>query len=79
MTIYIDATRCYDRVAHLFISLCAQYYGLDTLHLVVLFRANQSIKMFLRTPFRVYQSFYSGNEEKLFKGAVQGSRAAPAL
>ena len=78
ITICADATNCYDRVAHPFASLCAQYFGLDIAYLVVLFRAIQSMKMFLRTSFGVSKDFYSGNEGRPFQGVVQGSGAAPA-
>ena len=37
ITIYTDATNCYDRVTYPFASLCAQYFGLDLLYLVILF------------------------------------------
>ena len=47
ITICADATNCYDRVVHLFASLCTQYFGLNLLYLVVLFQAIQSMKMFL--------------------------------
>ena len=51
ITICVDTTNCYDRVAHPFASLCAQYFGLDIACLVVLFRVIQSMKMLLRTSF----------------------------
>ena len=45
--IYADATHYYDRVAYLFVSLCTQCFRLEITCLVVLFRAIQSMKMFL--------------------------------
>ena len=48
-------------------------------YLVVLFRVIQSMKMFLRTVFGVSENYYSGNDDRLFQGIVQGSSAAPAL
>ena len=47
ITICADATNCYNRVVYPFASLCAQYFRLDLLYLVVLFRVIQSMKMFL--------------------------------
>ena len=79
ITICADATNCYDRVAHPFASLCAQYFRLDLSYLVVLFRAIQSMKMFLRTAFGVSEHYYSGDDDRPFQGIVQGSGAAPAL
>ena len=79
ITIYTDATNYYDRVAHLFASLCTQYFGLETSYLAVLFRAMQSMKMFLRTSCGISQTSYSEEEGRPFQGVVQGSGAAPAL
>ena len=66
ITICADATNCYDRVAHPFASLYIQYFGLELSYLVVLFRAIQSMKMFLRTTFGVSKNYYSGNNDRLF-------------
>ena len=79
ITICTDATNCYDRVAHPFASLCAKYFGLELSYLVVLFRAIQSMKMFLRTAFGVSENYYSGDDDRPCQGVVQGSGAAPAL
>ena len=37
------------------------------------------MKMFLQTTFRVSEHYYSGDDDRLFQGIVQGSGAAPAL
>ena len=37
------------------------------------------MKMFLRTAFRVSEHYYSGDDDRLFQGIVQGSGAALAL
>ena len=58
-TICADATNCYDRVAHPFASLCAQYFGLELTYLTILFRAIQSMKMFLRTSHGISTTYYS--------------------
>lgn len=58
-TICADATNCYDRVAHPFASLCAQYFGLEITYLTILFRAIQSMKMFLRTSHGISTTYYS--------------------
>ena len=79
ITICADGTNCYNRVAYLFASMCVQYFGVELSYLVVLFRAIQSMKMFLRTAFGVSKSCYSDNEGRPFQGAVQGSGAAPVL
>ena len=53
ITICADATNYYDRVAHLFTSLCAQCFILEISCLAVLFRAIQSMRMFLRMSHRI--------------------------
>ena len=47
ITICANTTNCYDRVAHPFASMCTQYFRVELSYLVVLFRAIQSMKMFL--------------------------------
>ena len=79
VTICADATNCYDRVAHPFASLCAQYFGLELTYLTVLFQAIQSMKMFLRTSHGISTNYYSDTIGQPFQGVVQGSGAAPAL
>ena len=74
-----DATNCYDRVAHPFASLCVQHFRLEIMFLAALFRTIQSMKMHLRTSYGVSNSHYSGDEDKLFEGVVEGSGVAPAL
>ena len=66
ITIYTNVTNCYNRVAYLFASMCAQYFGVELSYLVVLFRAIQSMKMFLQTVFRVSEQYYSGNKGRQF-------------
>ena len=79
ITICADTTNYYNRVAYPFASMCAQYFGVELSYLVVLFRAIQLIKIFLRTAFGVSKSCYSDDESRLFQGVVQGSGAALAL
>ena len=47
ITIYVNATNCYNRVTHLFASLYVQYFGAETIYLAILFRAIYSMKIFL--------------------------------
>ena len=78
VTIWDDATNCYDRVAHPYASLCSQYFGLDICYLLVLFKTIQNMKIHLLIAFGVSSSFYT-SEGQLFQGAVQENGAAPAL
>ena len=77
-TICADATNYYDRVAHTYASLCAQYFGLDVCYVLVLFRKIQNMRMHLHTAFSVSSSFYT-SDNLPFQGTVQGNGAAPAL
>ena len=70
ITICANTTNCYDRVAHPFASICIQYFGVELSYLVVLFRAIQSMKIFLQTVFRVSEKYYSGDEGRPFQGVV---------
>ena len=79
ITICIDVTNCYNRVAYPFASLCAQCFGLEISCLIALFRATQSMRIFLRTSCGMSQTSYSGDDGNPFQGVVQGSGAAPAL
>jgi len=79
ITICADATNYYNRVAYPFASLYVQYFGLDLLYLVVLFRVIQSIKIFLRTVFGVSENYYLGDNDRPFQGVMQGSSMALAL
>ena len=79
ITIYIDATNCYNRVVHLFTSLCTQYFSLDITYLLVLFKIIQIMKIYLRISFRILDTCYMGEDKQLFQGAMQGNRVAPVL
>ena len=59
---YADTMNCYNRVAYPFTRLCVQYFGLDIIYLAVLFRAIQSMKMFLCTLHGMSENYYSDNE-----------------
>ena len=66
VTICADATNCYNRIAHPFASLCAQYCRLGIEHLSVLFTTIQSMKMFLRASFGMSQNYYLGSVDQPF-------------
>ena len=55
--IHTDAINYHNRVLHSFTSLSTQYFGLDIVHLLVLFRTIQLMKMYLYTLFRVLKQF----------------------
>ena len=78
-TTHEDATNFYDRVAHPFASLCAQYFRLELTCLTVLFQAIQSMKMFLLMSHRISTNYYADTIRQPFQGVAQGSGATPAL
>ena len=61
-----DAINYYNRVAHPFASLYAQYFGVEITYLAILFRAIYSIKIFLHIACRVSEAYYSISEGRLF-------------
>ena len=70
---------CYNRIVHLFASLSNQHFRVQLEYLLVLFMIIQSIKMFLRTSYRVLKLYYTSSKNKLFQGAIQGNGAAPLM
>ena len=77
--IHIDATNYYNRVAYLFASLYAQYFGLEVSNLLVLFRTMQMMRIFLCASFGTSGNFYSRGNRILFQGVVQGNRVVLLL
>ena len=65
-----DTTNYYNKVAHSFISLYAQYFGVENIYLAILFRAIHFMKMFLQTVYGVSENYYSSNKGRLFQGVV---------
>ena len=63
ITIYTHTTNYYNVVAHSFASLCAQYFTLEIVCFVVLFRVIQSMKMLLRTSCSGFENYYLGNND----------------
>jgi len=56
----VDTSNYYNHIAHPFASISNQYFEIQLEYLLILFGTIQSIKMFLRTSFRVSEGFYSG-------------------
>ena len=53
-----DAANCYDRIAHPIASQAYQHFEVQLEYLVVLFSTIQTIKMYLRTSFRISADYY---------------------
>ena len=73
-----DATNCFDRIAYPFSGLTYRYFGLHLHYIVVLLSTRQSIKMYVRTTFRILKEYYSATG-KPFQEAIQGNAAATIL
>ena len=66
ISICADAMNCYERVAYPFTSIYAQYFRLELPYHLILFRAIQLMKIFLRTSFGISMISYSGDEGRPF-------------
>lgn len=62
-----DTTNCYYFIAHPFVRMCGQYFGLKLCYLIVLFQSIQNIKIFLFTEFILSSTFYTRNNESYSK------------
>ena len=76
MTICTDAANYFDRVTHLFVSLSTQYFRLDVLYLIVLFKIIQMIKMYLCISCSMLERYYTRDIRRLLQGTVQGNGVA---
>ena len=61
VVISADTTNCYNRIAHPFTSLTAQYFRVQLSYLLVLFKAIQNMKIFLKISYRILTSSYHSN------------------
>ena len=60
IAICADTINYYNRVVHLFASLCVQFFGLEITYLTVLFRAIQTMKMFLKNILWYFRNILFG-------------------
>jgi uncharacterized protein (UPF0332 family) len=74
----VDASYCFDRVAHAIASLVFQAFGVPSTAVESMLTAIQNMKFFLRTGFGDSQSFAGGTVEVKTQGYMQGNGAAPA-
>ena len=70
IVISVDITNCYDWIVYPRVSLTCQHFGLSLEYLLLLFGIMKSLKMFLRTSYRVSSKFYTGTKELPFQGGV---------
>jgi hypothetical protein len=74
----VDASNCYDRIAHAMASLIFQAFGVPTTAVESMLGAIDNMKFFLRTGFGDSTSFSGGGISIKTQGLCQGNGAAPA-
>ncbi|KAL9190098.1 hypothetical protein ACHAXT_007309 [Thalassiosira profunda] len=74
----VDASNCYDRIAHAIASLVSQAFGVPANAMQSMLGAIQDMKFFLRTGFGDSTDFAGGGVHVKTQGGCQGNGAAPA-
>jgi hypothetical protein len=74
----VDASNCYDRIAHAIASLVFQAFGVPTTAIKTMLGAIENMKFFLRTGFGDSKSFPGGGISVKTQGLTQGNGASPA-
>ena len=70
VVVSVDASNCYDRIAHPIAILTCQHFGLNLEYLLLLFGIIQILKMYLRTSFGLSTQFYTRTKSLPFQGGV---------
>jgi hypothetical protein len=76
--ISIDASNCYDRIAHAIASLVFQAFGVPQLAIASILGAIVNMKFFLCTGFGESSKFAGGRGIIKIQGLTQGNGALPA-
>jgi hypothetical protein len=74
----VDASNCYDSIAHAIASLIFQSMGVPVEGAQAMLEAIQQMKYFLRTAYGDSKSFANSKIEVKYQGLCQGNGAAPA-
>ncbi len=74
----VDASNCYDRIAHAIASLVFQSFGVPDMAVKAMLEAIQNMKFFLRTAFGDSKDFAGSTLQIKTQGLCQGNGAAPA-
>jgi hypothetical protein len=74
----IDASNCYDRIAHAMALLVFQAFGVPTTAIKTMLEAIENMKFFLRMGFGDSTFYVGGGISKKTQGLCQGNRASPA-
>ncbi len=74
----VDASNCYDRIAHTMASMIFQAFGVPTAAIVLMLGGIENMKFFLRTGFGDSTSFAGGSISIKTQGLCQGNGTALA-
>jgi hypothetical protein len=74
----VDASNCYDQIAHAMASLIFQSFGVKDIAVAVMLETIQDMKFFLRTAYGDSKDFAGSTIEINMQGLGQGNRASPA-
>ena len=74
----VDASNCYDRIAHAIASLVFQAFGVSAETSTAMLQAIEEMKFFLRTAYGDSKAFAGSTIEVKTQGLCQGNGAAPA-
>ena len=74
----VDASNCYNRIAHAITSLVFQAFGVPASAIKTMLGAIENMKFFLRTGFGDSKSFAGGRVGVKTQGLTQGNGALPA-
>jgi hypothetical protein len=74
----VDASNCYDQIAHAMASLIFQAFGVPLNAVETMLGAIENMKFFLRTGFGDSKTFAGGGISIKTQGLTQGNGASPA-
>jgi hypothetical protein len=74
----VDASNCYDRIAHAMASLIFQSFGVKDTAVMAMLEVIQEMKFFLRTAFGDFRDFSGSTIEVKTQGLGQGNGASLA-
>jgi hypothetical protein len=74
----VDASNCYNRIAHAIASLVFQAFGVPATAIKTMLSTIENMKFFLRTGFGNSMSYAGGGISIKTQGLIQGNGASPA-
>jgi hypothetical protein len=74
----VDASNCYNRIAHTIALLIFQSFGVEDMAVATMLEMIQEMKFFLRIAYGDSTNFVGSRIEVKTQGLGQGNRASPA-